>query len=121
MSQLSIDSVVNLVLGLVIGLPQLLLAILTWCEARRSASQVKDPEKNALDGILLLLCHEPTATQLNLVPLASNGRVFTLDQLDIDHKVSSQANTIKQFVKHDGNGCRSPQPVRPASCFPTIR
>jgi len=68
-----------------------------------------------LDGVLLLLCHEPTATQLNLVPLASNGRVFTLDQLGIDHKVSSHANTIKQFVKHDGNGCRSAQPVRPAS------
>jgi hypothetical protein len=68
-----------------------------------------------LDGILLLLCHEPTATQLNLVPLASNGRVFTLDQLEIDHKVSSQANTIKQFVQHGGDGCRSPQPVRPSS------
>jgi len=39
MSHLSIDLVVTLVLGLVIGLPQLLLAILTWCEARRSASQ----------------------------------------------------------------------------------
>ena len=76
---------------------------------------VKDPEKNALDGVLLLLCHEPTATQLNLVPVASSGRVFTLDQLEIDHQVSIQANTIKQFVEHGGNGCRSPQPIRPAS------
>jgi hypothetical protein len=68
-----------------------------------------------LDVVLLLLCHEPTATQLNLVPLASSGRVVTLDQLEIHHKVSIQANTSKQFVEHSGNGYRSPQPVRPAS------
>lgn len=39
MSQLATNSVITLVLGLVIGLPQLLLAVLTWCAARKSASR----------------------------------------------------------------------------------
>jgi hypothetical protein len=37
MGQLSTDSVITLVVGLIIGVPQLLFAILTWWEAKRSA------------------------------------------------------------------------------------
>jgi hypothetical protein len=39
MGQLSTDSVITLVVGLVLGAPQLLFTILTWWEAKRSAPQ----------------------------------------------------------------------------------
>jgi len=121
MGQISTDSVITLVVGLVIGAPQLLFTILAWWEAKRSAPQIVDPEKHTLDGFVVLLCHDPTATQPSIVPLANSGRVFTLNQLDIDHTQSNQANTIKQLVDDAGSEIRSPPAVRAPSFFQLIR
>ncbi|KAE9380873.1 hypothetical protein N431DRAFT_459787 [Stipitochalara longipes BDJ] len=98
MGQLSTDSVITLVVGLAIGVPQLLFTIFTWWEAKRSNPQIVDPEKHTLDDLLVLLCYNPTTTQPDIVHLANSSRVFTLNQLDIDHAQSNQANTIKKLL-----------------------
>jgi hypothetical protein len=74
-----------------------------------------DPEKHTLDGLLVLLCHDPAATQSDNFRLANSGRAFTLNQLESDHAHSNQMNTIKQLVDNSGTGIRSPQAVRVAS------
>jgi hypothetical protein len=55
MGQLSTDSFINLVLGLVIGAPQLVFAILTWWEAKRSAPQ-SDSQLISVDFFSILTC-----------------------------------------------------------------
>ena len=74
-----------------------------------------DSEKHTPDGLLVLLCHDPAATQSDIVRLGHCDRVFTLHQLDSDHAQSNQTNTIKQLVDNSGTGIRSAQAVRVAS------
>ena len=73
-----------------------------------------DSEKQTLDGLLVLLCHDPAATQSDIVRLANCGRAFTLNQLESDNAQSNETNTIKQLVDNAGTEIRSPQAVRVA-------
>jgi mRNA deadenylase 3'-5' endonuclease subunit Ccr4 len=63
---------------------------------------VLDSEKQTLDGLLVLLCHDPATTQSDIVRLANCGRAFTLNQLESENAQSNETNTIKQLVDNAG-------------------